>query len=110
MPNRIIKESICTSENLNNLSLEEEVFFYRLITQCDDFGRMDARPQILRAKCFPLRTDTIHQHDVESWLQALVRENLITIYTVDGKNIPPNGHLGQAPAEASKKEQIPCTR
>ena len=85
MPNRIIKESICTSENLNNLSLEEEVFFYRLITQCDDFGRMDARPQILRAKCFPLRTDTIQQYDIESWLQALVRENLIIIYTVDGK-------------------------
>lgn len=85
MPNRIIKESICTSENLNNLSLEEEVFFYRLITQCDDFGRMDARPQILRAKCFPLRTDTIQQYDIESWLQALVRENLIIIYAVDGK-------------------------
>lgn len=85
MPNRILKESICTSENLNNLTLEEEVFFYRLITQCDDFGRMDARPQILRAKCFPLRTDCIENIDIECWLQSLVDQDLIIIYQVDGK-------------------------
>lgn len=85
MPNRIIKESICTSENLNELTLEEEVFFYRLITQCDDFGRMDARPQILRAKCFPLRTDTVKLADVENWLNSLVKQELIILYTVDDK-------------------------
>lgn len=85
MPNRIIKESICTSENLNELTVEEEVFFYRLITQCDDFGRMDARPQILRAKCFPLRTDTVKLTDIESWLRSLVNQEIILIYEVDGK-------------------------
>ena len=49
MPNRIIKESICTSDTIDQLSPEEEIFFYRLIVNCDDYGRMDARPQILRA-------------------------------------------------------------
>ncbi|MCL6479326.1 MAG: hypothetical protein K6T65_13115 [Peptococcaceae bacterium] len=85
MPNRIIKESICTSENLDNLSPEEERFFYRLMVNCDDYGRHDARPQILRAKCFPLKMDHITNEDIESWLYALVREKLIILYRVGDK-------------------------
>ena len=52
MPNRILKDSICTSPNIDALSLEAETFFYRLLVQCDDYGRMDARPAILRARCY----------------------------------------------------------
>jgi hypothetical protein len=85
MPNRIIKESICTSDNLNNLTADEEVFFYRLTVNCDDYGRLDARPQILRAKCFPLKIDKIKEKDVEKWIVSLVRENLIILYQVDGR-------------------------
>ncbi|QNB45859.1 hypothetical protein BR63_05735 [Thermanaerosceptrum fracticalcis] len=85
MPNRTIKESICTSENINNLTPEEEVFFYRLITKCDDFGRFDARPQVLRAMCFPWKVDQISIETIEKWLQSLVRENLIVLYTFEGK-------------------------
>ena len=43
MPNRIIKESICRSEEIDSLSWFEEVLFYRLIVTCDDFGRYDGR-------------------------------------------------------------------
>lgn len=45
MGNRILKESICTSENIDALSYFQEVFFYRMIVKCDDFGRVDARPR-----------------------------------------------------------------
>ena len=31
MPNRIIKESICTSDNIEALTDFQETFFYRLI-------------------------------------------------------------------------------
>lgn len=85
MPNRIIKESICTSENIDNLTLEEERFFYRLLVNCDDFGRMDARTQILRAKCFPLKVDSIKPESIEKWLMALAREDLITLYEFEGR-------------------------
>lgn len=85
MPNRIIKESICTSENIDNLTLEEERFFYRLLVNCDDFGRMDARTQILRAKCFPLKVDSIKPESIEKWLMALAREELVTLYEFEGK-------------------------
>lgn len=85
MPNRIIKESICTSDNLNMLTPEQEVFFYRLMVNCDDFGRMDARPQILLAKCFPLRLHQVSVNDIEWYLQALEEQELIILYEVDDK-------------------------
>lgn len=58
MPNRIIKESICVSESIDSLSWFDEVFFYRLIVNCDDYGRLDARPAILKARLFPLKDIT----------------------------------------------------
>ena len=36
MPNRIIKESIRTSDSINDLTWFEEVLFYRLMVSCDD--------------------------------------------------------------------------
>lgn len=56
MPNRILKESICTSDTLDELTWMEEVFWYRLIVNCDDYGRFDARPAILRSRLFPLKS------------------------------------------------------
>lgn len=85
MPNRILKESICTSDTIEQLKPEEEVFFYRLLVVCDDYGRMDARPAILRAKCFPLKVDKINEDDIKSWLKKLCDVGLLYIYTVDNK-------------------------
>lgn len=85
MPNRILKDSICTSDNLDSLTADEEVFWYRLIVQCDDYGRMDARPAILRARCYPLRLNTVDERDVTNWLTSLQRSGLVHIYTVDNK-------------------------
>lgn len=85
MPNRILKDSVCTSDNIDMLSAEEEVFWYRLIVQCDDYGRMDARPAILRSRCYPLRLDTVDEQDISTWLASLQRAGLIRIYTVNDK-------------------------
>ena len=83
MPNRILKESICTSENIEQLSLLAETAFYRLIVNCDDFGRMDARPKILKARLFPLKD--IDETDIISAMKALEQADLITLYLVDNK-------------------------
>jgi hypothetical protein len=85
MPNRIIKESICTSDNLNKLSPEEEIFFYRLLVNCDDYGRLDARPIILLSRCFPLKSKILTETIIVSWLQKLVDCKLLYIYTIDGR-------------------------
>lgn len=85
MPNRILKESICTSDNLDGLSADAESFFYRLLVQCDDYGRMDARPPILLSRCFPLRLDRVTTAMVSHWLDQLRHAGLITLYSVNGK-------------------------
>ena len=55
MPNRILKESICTSGSIDDLSWFEEVLFYRLIVNCDDYGRFDGRTAIIKNRLFPLK-------------------------------------------------------
>lgn len=85
MPNRILKETICTSENLNTLDPEAEIFLYRLIVTCDDYGIFFANTSILRAKCFPLRIDKIKDKDVEKWIKALVEAKLIFLYEYEDR-------------------------
>lgn len=83
MPNRIIKDSICTSEDINSLDDQAECFFYRLMTACDDFGIMDARPVILKARCYPLKSIDINR--IQEMLGEFVGLRLIRLYSVDGK-------------------------
>lgn len=80
----MIKESICSSDNLDRLSWFEEVVFFRLIVNCDDYGRMDARPAILRARLFPLKSVTDKQ--IRDALQSLRSADMIDIYEVDGRS------------------------
>lgn len=82
MPNRFLKESICTSENIDRLTPMEEVFFYRLIVNCDDYGRMDARLKLLASKLFPLKDITLEE--IRTFLNALIAADLIFLYEVDG--------------------------
>lgn len=84
MPNRIIKESICSSDSLSQLNDFQENFFFRLIVNCDDFGRMDARPAILKARLYPLR-ERLTLKDIQSALRALADVGCVEVYEVDGK-------------------------
>ena len=83
MPNRILKESICTSDNIDGLSAFNETVFYRLIVNVDDYGRIDARPKILASRLFPLKDIRVNQ--IEDALRALTSAELVSTYTVDGK-------------------------
>lgn len=83
VPNRILKESICTSETIDQLSAFEETFFYRLIVNCDDYGLMDARPAILKSRLFPLKE--IRTQQIEDALRKLTSAELVSTYVVDGK-------------------------
>lgn len=83
MPNRILKESICRSEEINQLSYFEEVLFYRLIVNCDDYGRFDGRVKIIKCTCFPLKTIT--EKEIEIALLKLAAVGLVTLYQVDDR-------------------------
>ena len=84
MPNRILKESICTSDTLDELTWMEEVFWYRLIVNCDDYGRFDARPAILRSRLFPLKS-SITEKGVKEILNKLSTVGLVILYEYEDK-------------------------
>ena len=84
MPNRIIKESICTSDSVDQLNWFEECLFYRLIVNCDDYGRYDGRPAIIKNRLFPLKED-LTISDVASAVSSLVNADLVLLYQADGR-------------------------
>lgn len=83
MPNRILKESICTNEQIDKLSPFDEIVFYRLIVNADDYGIFDGRPSILRSRLFPLRD--IRNSQIEDAIHNLASVELVSTYEVDGK-------------------------
>lgn len=84
MPNRIIKESICTSDKIASLTDFEFRLWVSLITQADDVGRGDARPAIIKGRAFPLR-DRVTAKDIASAVHGLAAKGCISLYTVGGK-------------------------
>ncbi len=84
MPDRLIRESICTSDTLNQLTDFEERFWHRLTVNCDDYGRFDARPAILKGRLFPLM-DGKTQKNMTDALNKLASVGLIELYEVDGR-------------------------
>ncbi|MBK5203904.1 MAG: hypothetical protein JJD98_00395 [Polaromonas sp.] len=85
MPNRIIREAILSSEKMALLGWPEEVFYRRLMSIVDDYGRYEANPQLLRARCYPLQTDAVRAADISRWMAACQTAGLILCYEVSGK-------------------------
>jgi hypothetical protein len=67
------------------------LFYRRLHSVVDDYGRAEADPKLLRSDCYPLRTDQITEEQVASWLADCTRilegedEPLVIVYTVGRK-------------------------
>ena len=87
MPTRLIREGILTSEPVNSLNWAEEVFYRRLLSVVDDFGRYYASPKLLRAACYPLHIDKVSDSDIGKWLAACATAALVRVYPAqDGKS------------------------
>lgn len=85
MPNRILREGILTSERVNALGWEAEVFYRRLMSVVDDFGRFSAHPSLLRASLYPLKLDTVRDANLERLLASVEHARLVRVYQVAGK-------------------------
>jgi hypothetical protein len=128
MPTRILRDGILDSERVDKLSFEAEVFYRRLMSVADDYGRFEADPVILRARCFPRRTDTITVQQIDSWLMETVKAELATVYQLSRKRFvelrdfgqrirskskypdPPADNCGQLRTIAGKCGELPPTR
>jgi hypothetical protein len=93
MPNRIIREGMLDSEKINSVSDATQMFFVRLMLVVDDFGRMDARCELLRAKCYPVSDKRVT--DVRQMSAELVKAGLITLYRHENKEYLYINNFGQ---------------
>lgn len=84
MPDRLIRESWCASETIDRLTPFEETVLARLIVNCDDFGRMDGRTNVLCSRLFVTRRD-VGAEQMRAAIAALEREGLVLRYAVAGK-------------------------
>jgi hypothetical protein len=85
MPNRILKESITTSESLSKLTAEEERHFHRCLVLADDFGCLQMHSMVVRAKAYSRMLDTVTTDNVDVWNKALASHGLIHLYEADGE-------------------------
>lgn len=81
MPNRIIKESICESKKLSEVSFFAEDLYKRLITYADDYGRFNADYQVLRARLYPREIEIVTDEDIEDAMTELIGVGKIRFYT-----------------------------
>src|SRR5208283_2944494 len=88
MPNRILREGILTSEAVNRIADRPavEVFYRRLHSAVDDYGRHPAHPSLLRAALYPLRLDSVTNAMVSEYLVACAEAGLVQVYEVAEKN------------------------
>ena len=72
---------------VNSLTGLAERFFARLIMKVDAFGRINASPKLLRAKCFPLLIDSVREADISRWIAECENAGLIVLYEADSKTV-----------------------
>lgn len=112
---RLIRGGEIDSVRVNRLSWAAEVFFRRLKHIVDDYGRMDARPSLLRSTLFPLKLNQVSEADVSKWLNDChaVRGDdnrdtgLISFYEVGGKRYLEIINFGQRKSNMREKYPPP---
>lgn len=91
MPNRDLKESNRRSSSLQLVSDAAERLWYRLITAVDDFGRLEADPEVVFTTCFQRVPKGWNIWKVDKCLHELATTSpagqlpLIYIYTHESK-------------------------
>lgn len=108
MPKRLIRDEILDSTAVNSLSLRGEIFYRRLMSLVDDYGRTDARYEILRARLFALQFDSWSIEQVSKAVKECVNTAmgdgtpLLEHYTHNGKPYLQINNFGQRTRGESK--------
>lgn len=108
MPSRLLREGILDSEAVNKLTPAEEVFYRRLMSVVDDYGRFDGRPSVLRSRLYSLRIDGVKESAIVGWLDACERVGLVARYSSGGKPYILLGKLGSPRSKGSKFPDPPA--
>jgi hypothetical protein len=95
MPNRILRDGILRSRKIAALDPMAELFYRRLMSVADDFGRYYADPPLLLSDCFPIRPSWADESGVVKWLEACGACGLIRLYEVNTKPFLEIDNFGQ---------------
>ena len=88
MPSRIIRDGILFSVPVSKLTPRAELFYRKLLSVVDDFGRFYAGPpNLLISSCYPLQIHDIKPKEIEGWLKELTKHGLIDMYEADGNPV-----------------------
>lgn len=86
MPRRLLREGILRSKRVNSLSIEAELFYRRLMSVVDDYGRYEFDSEILLSYCYPRNSRGVCVADVMQMLRACASTDppLIVVYENGG--------------------------
>ncbi len=89
MPQRFLRPGLTTSQRFNSVSYQAQIFYVRILTLVDDFGRYEADSRLLRSHAFPFGDPSgkeITLKAIENICNQLSSGGLIAFYvTADGK-------------------------
>lgn len=108
MPTRLLREAILDSERVCSLTFPAEVFYRRLMSVVDDFGRFDGRFSVLRSRLYPLQVEKVREADIERWIAECEKAGLIVLYADAGKQYLLFKNLGEPRAKESKYPPPPA--
>ncbi len=107
MPNRMLKESILSSEKFNSLTWFEQSTYIRLILLADDYGRLDGRDVILKSYCYPL-DDKVTRSAISKAISHMVNVGLLQKYEVNNKPYLCFPNFGKYQRLRSKTSKYPA--
>lgn len=73
MPIRIVREGINSSARINALSRGAELFYRRLMSVVDDYGRFHGSPATLRGACWPTCPENVTEDEVKQWMEECLQ-------------------------------------
>lgn len=88
MPQRFLRPGITTSKNFNSCGWISQVFYIRLLTLVDDFGRYEADRRLLRSHAFPIgdeKGDDVELTTIDNICAQMSANKLVQFYVVEGK-------------------------
>ena len=94
MPERLIREGILESEAVNRISPEAELFYRRVMSIVDDYGRFEWDVKKIRLRVFGYRFDWATEAKIAGWMSECEAE-LIVLYQVGAKKYFEIRNFGQ---------------
>ena len=84
MSDRMLRMRFLSDERVEKVTWADEAVYIRLLLNVDDYGNVEARPNLLRSRLSP--TKEISIEEIKQSCARLCEAGLLSTYAVDGKD------------------------